>query len=305
MDISHRYGKCFSQKTNTSLRTALAMKNLERDIEKNIIKKSFKWKKKKRFTYSKHKKNFIEKKLYPFKKLKCITPNVNLAISTCDLKRTKHFFVYDNSGKIPSKYFDKVSDTSIITNVTKFKMIDETNGCYGASNNGIPAFILIPRLQSLSAGQKEIMQQQTSLMKLVCGLTTTKRGESKNAIYSRYTTFGAHAKRGSHGISYKNIKKKLNRDFHVVVNMVRKAEHCAENVLPSAVIDALKRTKHKFEWSGILTTDIDGCKEEKSMLWSSVATSYDYASAAHVDSDFFYHCLPLLHVNIHWKTDMN
>jgi hypothetical protein len=263
------------------------MENLEREVKKNIVKKTLKWKKKKQFSYSKHKTNFVEKKIYPFKRLKCIIPNDSKAISSSDLKCTKHFFLYDTLGNIPKNYFEKVSTKSILTDVNKFILIDEIHGCYGASRNGIPPFILIPRHQSLSTGPKEMIHQQRSLMKLVCGLITTKRGESKNAIYSRYTTFGAHAKRGSHGISYKTIKEKLNRDFHVVVNMVKKAEHCAENVLPSAVIDALKRTKDKFEWSGIMTTNSSGCKKEKSMLWASVATSYDYASAAHVDSDFF------------------
>ena len=62
MDKSHRYGKFFLQKTNTSRRTALAMENLEREVEKQIVKKRLKWKKKKKFSFSKHKTNFVEKK---------------------------------------------------------------------------------------------------------------------------------------------------------------------------------------------------------------------------------------------------
>ena len=83
-------------------------------------------------------------------------------------------------------------------------------------------------------------------MKLVNGIPPTSRRKSKDAIYSHYATLGAHANRGAHGISYKFIRKNLIRDFSVVVKMVQKAEHCAQNVLPSAVINALKRTKRKI-----------------------------------------------------------
>jgi hypothetical protein len=69
--------------------------------------------------------------------------------------------------------------------------------------------------------------------------------------------------------------------------MVQKAEHCAQNVLPSAVINALKRTKEKFEWNCIMTTKTNDIKKDENILWSSVATSYDYASATHTDKDFF------------------
>ena len=146
---------------------------------------------------------------------------------------------------------------------------------------------MIPRSQSLNCGPIEIKHQEKALYKLVRGITLTKRGKSKDAVYSHYATLGAHARRGSHGISYKVIKAKLKRDFNVVIKMVKKGEHCANNVLPHSVISALKRTQTLFQWSCLQSAEPKEGNEEESALWASVATSYNYASAAHVDADFF------------------
>jgi hypothetical protein len=165
-------------------------------------------------------------------------------------------------------------------------MIDEVNGCYGASDNAIPPFILLPRTQSLNCGPTDIVQQEKSLFNLLNGINSTKRGKSKDAVYSHYITLGAHAKRGSHGISLKSVKKTLKDEFDAVIKMVQKAEHCSKSVLPSAIIKAVKRTKDLFEWTSF-GCNLNQKERTESILWPSVATSYDYTSSAHIDSDFF------------------
>jgi hypothetical protein len=262
------------------------MKNINRCIEEDTTMKRKKLMSKKKFRFSKNKKHCIEKIIYPFKKFKCILPNEQYLFSCNDLKNKKYFIKYDPLQCIPSHYFKNINTNNIL-NVHDFKMIDEKNGCYCSCNNNIPVFILIPRKQSLNCGPLDIKHQEKSLLKLVHGIAPTSRGKSKDAVYSCYATLGAHANRGAHGISYKFIKKNLLRDFNVVVKMVQKAEHCAQNILPSAVINALKRTKEKFEWSCIITTKTNDIKKDENILWSSVATSYDYASATHTDNDFF------------------
>ena len=287
METCHAYGKCYKQCTNTSLRTRLAMQRFDKLTNEDNIKKKKKWSKKTKFTFRKRKKEFVENKLNPFKKLKKITANQSFAIKTSILKQKKHFFYYDPQQKLLESYFNKTNGKKVIIDANRLQLLDEINGCYGASSNGIPPFILIPRSQSLNSGPIEIKHQEKALYKLVRGITLTKRGKSKDAVYSHYATLGAHARRGSHGISYKVIKAKLKRDFNVVIKMVKKGEHCANNVLPHSVISALKRTQTLFQWSCLQSAEPKEGNKEESALWASVATSYNYASAAHVDTDFF------------------
>ena len=99
---------------------------------------------KKRFRFSKNKNNCIEKIIYPFKKLKSILPNGKYYLTCNDLKKKKYFIKYDPLECIPPHYFKNIYDRKNILDVHDFKMIDEKNGCYCASNNNVPAFILIP-----------------------------------------------------------------------------------------------------------------------------------------------------------------
>ena len=286
IDLCRPRGRCFKQKTNSSQRTILAMEHVDKVVEAVSLKQKKKLCRNKRFSFRKNKNMYVEHKLYPFKALKCVLPNkVSARISPVDLKRNKYFFVYDPLKQIPNDYFKGVCNKKIIKDITHFQLIDEINGCYGFSNNNIPPFILVPRKQSLSCGTMDIISQEESLLKLVHGVTETKRGESKNAIYSYYATVGVHVKRGSPGLSYKKIKETLQEDFTEVIKMVQKAEHCAASVLPSAMIEGVKRTKELFNWPTFVTNSYVEEKKE-SVLWASVATSYNYTSAAHVDSDF-------------------
>ena len=45
--------------------------------------------------------------------------------------------------------------------------------------------------------------------------------------------------------------------------------------------------KEKFEWTCIIAPKTSEINKDENILWARVATSYDYASATHIDDDFF------------------
>ena len=286
MELNHSYGMCFKQKTNTSQRTIHAMKHVNQVMEEIQMNQRKTLAKKKKFCFRKNKNTFVEQKIYPFKKLKCITPSSENIISTSELKKTQYVFVYDPLQKLPNDYFKGICKKIEVQNISSFKVVDEVDGCYGLSNNDIAPFILIPRNQVLNCGSNDVTHQETCLTKLVHGIVSTKRGATKKAIYSHYATFGVHAKRSSPGLSFKSIEEQLKDDYNAIIRMIQKAEHCASSVLPNSMIQAIKRTKELYEWPTFSLTS-DGVTKKESILWSSIATSYDYTSTTHVDKDFF------------------
>lgn len=118
-------------------------------------------------------------------------------------------------------------------------------------------------------------------------LPRTNRGANREGVCDQYVTIGAHPYRCKKGISYTDVKEKLQRDYNVVVNMVRTGEHCAQFVLPKGVYESLKITKQFFKWGCLRKKVKNKFQAKETDLWSSIATSFNYTSSCHTDKDFF------------------
>ena len=265
MSLSPALGYYYKQNTNTSKRTRLAYDCLT-------------------YFQTEHQRHNYFPKL---ENMKSIQVNNELLFDTVALKETKHFFIYDPLEDLPLNYFGHQNSVVNLIDIDTSDIIDEINGCYYIADNGVPAFILVPRSESLQCTGKKISSQEKALHTLLNKLPRTNRGQSTSAVCSKYTTIGAHAQRGRQGISYTNVKHELERDYNIMVKMVRTAEHCANKVLPSGLYESLEKTKELFEWECLKKKFNNKFNSKQTNLWSSIATSFDYTSAAHTDKDFF------------------
>ncbi len=166
--------------------------------------------------------------------------------------------------------------------------MDETNGCYCNGVNNVPVFILIPRSFSIQNSGNKMVSQEKSFEHLLQHFSSNIRGKTRPAVSEKYMTIGSHARRGSHGISTTQVPKKVERDYNTVVKLARRSEHIAKPFLPHGVYNLMKQTKELCGWSGMRKVQDGKFLDDETTLWPSAAITYDYASAAHNDQDFYF-----------------
>lgn len=227
-----------------------------------------------------------------YKRLKPIEMNHEFKLSIAQLNQKKYFFITDGFGNNFRNYFEDVLEQKEILHVSKLKVIDDIEGCYYEGQNGVPAFILAPRQFTLNNSEAQAKVEEKALNSLISKLKDKSRGVSRQAVCDKYIILGSTALRGSPGIGFSDVKTNCECDYNTIVKMGARAHHTAENLLPFEVMDAFNKTREEFAIPGMqkIATNKKHPPKAKSMIWPSVAASYDYASSAHDDNDFFYQC---------------
>jgi hypothetical protein len=224
-----------------------------------------------------------------YRGLKKIEMDSTFTLDAHQLKQKSHFFVSEGFLDLFPNFFDVVDTDKEIVHVNQFKIIDETNGCYYEGDNGVPAFILIPRKRVLD-NIDYMIPEENAWDDLINNLPTSKRGDSRKAICEKYIIMGAHVLRGEPGLGFTDVKSHFEAQYNKVVHVVSRAEHMSGSVLATGVFEAITTTKKVCGIPGIKKKISCDKTQKETSIWSSIAASYDYVSSAHVDDDFFYQC---------------
>jgi hypothetical protein len=214
--------------------------------------------------------------------------NNDCALTIQQLKAKKHFFVTRGFNELFPNHFDSIDEEKEIVNINNLEIIDEVDGCYYEGDNGVPAFILIPRQRSLNNAHRNTFTEENALRHLMNSLTNKNRGLARKAICDKYITIGYHALRNKPGIEPTKLQGlQCQNEYNTLLNMVSRAEHVAGSVLPKEVKTAFEVTKEICSIPGLKKIGTGNATKKETSLWPSVAVSYDYVSNAHDDKDFF------------------
>jgi hypothetical protein len=154
-----------------------------------------------------------------------------------------------------------------------------------------PVYILVPRDSWLkshnpnpeidAAALKEVLKDWGS---------RSKRGKKHDGIAKEYAYFGVTIPQADKGVTYRHpVKKSVLQHLS---KMMKRMQFLANSWLPFGLITILEDVKSICQDNASFDMTDNGLKE----IWSSMATSYNYISPAHIDKDAFLGCLTVTFV---------
>jgi hypothetical protein len=174
------------------------------------------------------------------------------------------------------------------------------NNCLGGQlfdKNGIsPIFILVPRKNAIAVNDNA--RKDTEVLKRVLTKykVNIKRGSKRQGISTHYATFGTRCNRFKGGLSTKIALNDNGDEELLIKNFFDRADRLAKEFLPYGLIHCLKESKVMCNDNNCY--ELEQTKELNCRnIWSSIATTYNYMSPAHIDEDAFMSTLFVSHVH--------
>jgi hypothetical protein len=178
-----------------------------------------------------------------------------------------------------------------LVKVTKdvFNIVDNNNGAQLYEAGGIlPIFILVPRKDSIEVNSNASKDTQVLRKVLSKYKVNLRRGSKREGMSTHYATFGAHCNRNKPGLSVKKALCKNNNgeDEIQLEQLFQRGNLLARKYLPYGLLHSLKEAKEMCDDS-ICYVDPHANQSIYSTIWSSIATTFNYMSPAHIDEDAF------------------
>jgi hypothetical protein len=256
---------------------------LENDIDALLVHKS---------KESKHNiKRKMRKKMAKISKLKIAVTSMS-SITKDDMER--HPVIFNTWIDDPLLYMQlSVLKTVTIHEVTKALTVEDS--IHGSRLMGIskykPVYILLPRDSWLKSHNPNPELDVASLKEVLKDWASrSKRGKKHDGIAKEYAYFGVTIPQANQGVSYRHPVKKSVLEH--LSKMMKRMQFLANSWLPFGLITILEEVKTICQDNVSFDRSENGTKE----IWSSMATSYNYVSPAHIDKDAFLGCLTVTFV---------
>ena len=200
----------------------------------------------------------------------------------------------DELRTMASKFYDN-SDSRSKHTVTQLELIDTTDGAVvylsemdATFGEKVPAFILIPRRDSISTMGKSAKKVIPALNRILQSEKSNNRSQKKtgqSSSNSSYSILGEKVLRGSHGVSTDKISQlddeSSRNTRNTLVKWANRLEKLSHTVLHSNMLRGLQAAFKLNDWNSLVSQNKHGG------TYVSLATSKNYRAPAHVDKDFF------------------
>jgi hypothetical protein len=181
----------------------------------------------------------------------------------------------------------------LVNNIYKTLSIRDTlsgSKMFGSSKY-IPVYLLVPRDAWITNHAPNPHNDITSLQNVLHNWSKhSSRGSQRDGISSEYAYFGVTIPQGQRGTALRHPV--LRKDYDHFGKMLKRMQFLATAWLPFGILTILKEVKKMCN----AEASFDNCNNGFNEIWSSIATSYNYISPAHVDKDAFLGCLTVSHV---------
>lgn len=161
----------------------------------------------------------------------------------------------------------------------------------------VPIYIHVPREDVVKHSSSSHGDVQAIKKLLLEHNNINVRGSKRTGVSYQYATFGVHAQRFGGGLSMKSAKDNCHNEYLRLLKLKARAEFFAKMYLPFRVLTALSRCKEQLSD----TFSPDPRQNFQDCIWSSMATSVNYMSAAHTDEDGFLCCLTVSFIPKDWQ----
>jgi hypothetical protein len=191
----------------------------------------------------------------------------------------------------------------------KLRIFDDKAGSRLMESEQVPIYIHVPRDQVLMNTGSSVADVQCLKSLLQHHSKIAARGTKRNGVCTQYATFGIHAHRYKSGLGEKKVNENCLADYGHLKKMIKRMEFFASAYLPFGLLSSLR---HGRQVVGDRVDIHQSSRQHSQSVWSSIATSFNYVSPAHVDKDAFLSCLtvsyapqpPDTSVKFRYKMDM-